>query len=70
MADSLIMQVPYHQDPSDIDNATSVSDDDPLPSTLNFELRGRQFVIARETLVMYSNDLHMSSHCITHILYF
>jgi hypothetical protein len=53
MADSLITQLPYHQNPSDIDNAASISDDDPLPSTLKFELRGRQFVIARETLVMY-----------------
>jgi hypothetical protein len=59
MADGLITQVSYPQDISDID--TSVSNEDPLPSTLKFELRGKQFVIARETLVMDSSDLRQST---------
>jgi hypothetical protein len=57
MAEGLITQVPYSQDISDID--TTISYEDPLPSTLKFELRGTQFIIARETLVFHS------CHCIT-----
>ncbi|KAH8550387.1 hypothetical protein BGW37DRAFT_540240 [Umbelopsis sp. PMI_123] len=58
MADGLITQVSYPQDISDID--TSVSNEDPLPSTLKFELRGKQFVIARETLISLPESLLIS----------
>jgi hypothetical protein len=51
MADSLITQVPYSQDIPDIDNGTTLSNEDPLPTILNFNLRGRCFQIARDILV-------------------
>jgi hypothetical protein len=56
MAEGIITQVSYSQDLSDLD--TTISNEDPLPSTLKFELRGTQFVIARETLVIHSRHWH------------
>jgi len=56
MAEGIITQVSYSQDLSDLD--TTISNEDPLPSTLTFELRGTQFVIARETLVIHSRHVH------------
>ncbi|KAI9285272.1 hypothetical protein BC943DRAFT_306200 [Umbelopsis sp. AD052] len=58
MAEGLITQVSYSQDVSDID--TTISNEDPLPSTLKFELRGRQFIIARETLLSLPESLLIS----------
>lgn len=51
MADSLITQVSYPQTIPDTDNKTTVSNEDPLPTVLNFNLRGRPFRIARDILV-------------------